>query len=105
MRAGLLTEDIEITRPVESKNEFGEKVLTYEQFYTTKARPIYGGGNRAQENGEILYNYNLSFEIYDYVQVKDTDHILYEENEYRILSIEHNKHQMKKIVRVEKVND
>lgn len=105
MRAGLLDTEIDITRPVTTKNEFGEKVLTYEPFYTTKARVVYNGGNRAQENGEILYNYNLSFEIYDYVKILDTDHILYEENEYRILSIEHNKHQMKKIVRVEKVND
>ena len=105
MRAGLLNEIIEITRPVTTKNQYGEKELTYEPFYTTKARVVFGGGNRAQENGEILYNYSLSFEIYDYVKILDTDHILYEENEYRVLSVEHNKHQMKKVVRVEKVND
>lgn len=105
MRAGLLDTDIEITRPVTSKNQFGEKELEYQFHYQTKARVVYNSGNRALENGEILYNYSLSLEVYDYVDVADTDHVTYEGQEYRILSIEHDKHLMKKTLRVEKVNE
>ena len=105
MRAGLLDTPIDIKRAVVSKNKYGEKVQTYEPVYNTKARVIYNSGNRAVENGEILHNYSITFEVWDYVTVLDTDYVYYEEADYRILSIEHDKHQQKKILRCDKVNE
>lgn len=105
MRAGLLTEIINILRPALSRNEFGEQEETYEKHYTTKARVINNSGNREDTNGELRISYIKTFEVWKYVDIKDTDWIEWEGKRYRILSIDLDKVQQKKTIKTEEVNE
>lgn len=105
MRSGLLTEDITILRPEVTINDYGEKDQEYKEHYKTRAYVIHKSGNREIENQEILHSYIKTMEIWSYVDVKDTDWVLYDEKKYRILSIELVKKQLKKVLTVELVNE
>lgn len=105
MRAGLLTEIITILRPVITKNEFGEDEETYKKHYVTRARVINNSGNREIDNNEIHNSYTKTFEMWKYVDIKETDWIDWNDKKYRILSIDLDKTQQKKTVKTEQVNE
>lgn len=105
MRAGLLTELITIKRRVTTTNESGQKEHKYVKLRTTRARVIYSSGNRTIENKDILWDYHYKFEVWDYVDVNEKDLIVYDKKEYRIKSINHDKHQQKKIITTELITE
>ena len=105
MRSGLLTEQIKILRPEITRNAFGEQEEEYKDHYTTKARVLHNSGRRSVENGEILYSYEKTVEVWKYVDVVETDFIELDGKQYRILSIEDDKTQQKKIITIELIND
>jgi head-tail adaptor len=105
MRAGLLKEIITIVSPVISVNDYGEQTTEWEDKYTTRARLKHDSGARVENNGEIFYSYVKTLEIRDYVPVDEFDRILWNDKAYRILDIEPDKDAMKKIIRIELVND
>lgn len=105
MRAGLLTELIDIKRRVTKVNESGQKEHTYSVINTTRARVIYTSGNRTIENKDILWDYQYKFEVWDYVDVNEKDIIVHDKKEYRIKSINHDKHQQKKIITTELITE
>ena len=105
MRSGLLTEQIKILRPEITRNAFGEQEEEYKDHYTTKARVLHNSGRRSVENGEILHSYEKTVEVWKYVDVVETDFILLDGKQYRILSIEDDKTQQKKIITIELIND
>lgn len=105
MRAGILKEKIEIITPQITTNDYGEQTTEWVLKYSTRARLIHTSGNRIEPNSEIFYSYTKTLEIRDYVPVDDFDRIIWNEKQYRILDIEPDESQMKKIIRVELVND
>ena len=105
MRSGLLTEQIKVLRPEITRNAFGEQEEEYKDHYTTKARVLHNSGRRSVENGEILHSYEKAVEVWKYVDVVETDFILLDGKQYRILSIEDDKTQQKKIITIELIND
>ena len=105
MRAGLLTERIEILQPDVATNDFGEETTNWVSIYTTKARLVHTGGNRMNVNDEILYTYTKTFQIRNYVPVQDFYRILWNGKQYRILDIEPEKQQQQITIKTELVND
>ncbi len=105
MRAGLLTEEIEILAPQVSTNDFGEETTEWNSVYSTKARLVHTGGNRTIENDEIFYGYTKTFQIRYYVQVQEYYRILWNGKQYRILDIEPDKQQQQITIKTELVND
>ena len=105
MRAGLLTELIKIKRRVTKVNESGQKEHKYTDLRTTRARVIYTSGARDIENKDIVWEYQYKFEVWDYVDVTEKDIIEYDTKEYRIKSINHDKHQQKKIISTELITE
>ena len=105
MRAGLLSELITIKRRVTTTNESGQKEHKYVNLKTTRARVIYSSGNRTIENKDIVWDYQYKFEVWDYVDVNEKDLIEYDGKEYRIKSINHDKHQQKKIITTELITE
>ena len=105
MRAGLLKEKIDIITPKIATNDYGEQTTEWELKYPTRARLIHTSGNRIEPNGEIFYSHMKTLEVRSYVPVDDFDRIIWNEKQYRILDIEPDEGQMKKIIRVELVND
>ena len=105
MRAGLLTETIQIFEKELIVNEFGEETETWNLKYTTKARLIHNGGDRVIENSEVFFAHTKTFELRYYVPIGDYDRIVWENKKYRILNIEPNKAQMKLTVKTELIDD
>ena len=105
MRAGLLDTEVKILRPEITRNAFGEQEEEYKEHYTTKARVLHNSGRRAIENGEIFHQYEKTIEVWKYVDVVETDFIEFDGKQYRILSIEDDKTQQKKIITIELIND
>lgn len=105
MRAGLLTERINVLQPVVTTNDYGEETTTWQNVYNTKARLVHTGGNRMNVNNEIFYNYTKTFQIRSYVPIQEYDRILWDGKQYRILDIEPDRQQQQITVKTELVND
>jgi len=59
----------------------------------TRAKVSYSSGNRANENNEIVFAYEVLFTMRIYHQISERMRIIWKNREYRILSIERNKEQ------------
>ena len=105
MRCGQLKEKIDIYRPITAQNEFGEMVQEYRPWYCTRARAISNCGSRTLLNNEIFYPYRKRFEVHQYGDVKETDIIHYDNKKYRILSIDLDRSQMKKVIMTELIDE
>lgn len=105
MRCGLLNEKIDIYRPISNQNEFGEIVQEYRPWYCTRSRILSNGGSRTLLNNELFYPYRKIFEVHQYVDVKETDIIHWEGKKYRILSIDLDRSQMKKVIMTELIDE
>ena len=105
-RAGLLTKRITILEPQSVKNAYGELVQKYVEKYHTRARVFDQSGDRTQENGEIYYAYNKTFQVRSYVPVNDIDLVSYNGKKYRITSIEdRTEEENDKLIYGEQVNE
>lgn len=105
MRAGLLTEEIEIIENVVTVNDFGEETEEWVSKYKTKARLVHDGGDRTIINGEIFYSNAKTFQVRYYVPIDDFDRIKWDNKIYRVRNIEPDKKKMNKTIKAELVND
>lgn len=88
LRAGQLTERIEILTTNVVKNEYGEEETNYTHKFFTRAAVRQTGGARTEENSEIVYPYSKEFIVRFYHKIEDTDIIEWRGTRYRILSID-----------------
>lgn len=106
MRAGLLTEVIKVEKPVVLQNEYGATDEIWETFIeNTKAQVNYSSGNRANENNEIVFNYEVIFIVRIYHQIDENMRIIWKNKKYRILSLEENKAQQSLTIKTELINE
>ena len=105
MRCGLLKDKIDIYRPITSQNEFGEMIQEYKPWYCTRSRVVSNGGSRELMNNEIFYPYRKIFYIHQYVDVNEKDLIHWKDKRYRILSIDLDRTQMKKVIMTELIDE
>lgn len=106
MRAGLLSDIIEIYRPTSEVNEYGEKIQTYGLLYSTRARVEHNGGSRTNDNNEIFYDYQKAFTVRAYVPICESDQIEFEGKRYRVLSIENRRRDYNdKVIITELINE
>lgn len=105
MQAGLLTERIIIEKPITQQNGFGANAIKWTEFVTTRAGVTYSNGNRANENNEIVYIYTVVFKIRYYHKVTEFMRITWNDQKYRILSIQADKHKLYKLINAELIND
>lgn len=105
MRAGLLTEQIEILSPEITKNSFGEESTEWKLSYRTRARVLHDSGNRATVNDEIFYQYIKTFIVRLYTPISNFDRIRWNDKIYRVLDIEPDKALQQLTIKTELVND
>lgn len=105
MRAGTLTETITVLNPKVDINDVGEQITEYKEVYTTKANVTHSTGNRNVENTEVVYNYSKTFRTRYYLKISEFDRILWNNKQYRILSIEPNKQYQELIITAELINE
>lgn len=92
MKAGLLSSTIAVEKPEVVSDEFGANTLKWvKHIDKTRAKVTYSSGNRANENNEIIFTYEVIFTVRHYHSITERMRILWEGNKYRILSIERNK--------------
>lgn len=105
MQAGILNNIIVVQRPKVVKNEYGANVIQYNNIITTRAYIKNNSGNRANENGEIVYNYIKSFTVRYYNDVRETDIIIWNNKKYRITDIDEYRDKQYKVINTELIND
>ena len=89
IRAGLLDKIITIKKPLSNtKNDFGEDEITYDSGTDTRARVVFQADNRTIENGELVFPQSLKITVRSYVSVTNDSIVVWNDNEYRILSID-----------------
>ena len=91
MRAGKLKEFIVIQSLNVISNEYGEEERSeYCDKIRTRADVVKNGGNRTNENGEIVFDYSKTFIVWDYFDEIVNEHvrIIYERKPYRIITKE-----------------
>ena len=104
MRAGILTDVIEVLKLEQSTNDFGEQFDLYVPCCKTRAQVTPISGGRADDNHEIFYAHTYKFIVRRYVKVDDFDRILWKGKQYRILNIDDDHAYNQKIINAELVN-
>lgn len=103
MQAGSLKYIIEIFSPKKDKNEFGENTIDYVSIGKFRAGKKYNSGSRTTENNEIIYDSNLTFNVRKYVPIDEECQVKFNDNMYRILSLNDDELLQQKIIIVEKI--
>lgn len=91
MDSAKLTEPIQIYQLVETRTPSGAMDRDYEYKCSTSAFVRYASGNRTIDNEQIFYSVDRQFIVRHYVPVVETDEIRWNNQRWRILSIDRNK--------------
>lgn len=105
MKASDLKYTIDIYKLTISTSPYGDTKRTWTKRCTTRARVNYSSGSRTIENDEIFYMVDREFIIRHYVPVEETDIIVWNDDKWRILSIDHNHEYNNIFIRTTKIMD
>ena len=105
MQAGRLTEIIYFYKLVKVKTETGSEDNTYILDHKCRAKVSYSGGDRVEENGDILFSHHIIFEIRSGLKFDELYRIKWNDGMYRILCIEQDKHNQSTRIITELIND
>ena len=87
MRAGLLTESIQVKRPVVTTNALGEQVMTYSDLYSTRARLVRHNRNRDNVDGNTTMTNNIVLQVRSYHDIQQNDIIIYKGATYNVTMV------------------
>lgn len=105
MRAGLLTEGIDIQRPIIERSDYGENTQTWATAISTRAQVKWNSGSRANENNEIVWGNYTDFTVRIYHNVDEQMRLIYRGHKYRIIAINLNRHEQSLTIRTELINE
>lgn len=88
MQAGLLNRQIEVYKPVTLTNTVGSTTTTWTKVFETRASVRQTGMSRGQQVNEIFYPTTKEFIIRSYHHIDEFYRIKYQNNFYRIVSID-----------------
>lgn len=103
MNSADLKERIKIYSLCTTATVYGDTHDEYMYNYTCRARVNYASGNRTVENDAIFYAVDREFIVRSYVPVHDTDIIVWNDEQWRILSIDRSKALNDIIIRTTKI--
>lgn len=87
MQAGLLKHIITFEQPVVIEDDYGANSVEWQFYKTTRASVKEESGNRANENNEIVFNYNVKFTVRHFHNLSENMRIIWKNRKYRILNI------------------
>lgn len=105
MKASDLDKIIDIYELNITTSPYGDTKRTWTKKYSTRARVNYSSGNRTIENDEIFFTVDREFIMRHYVPIEDTDIIVWNNDKWRVLTIDHNHEYNDIIVRTTKIMD
>lgn len=105
MQAGLLNRQIEVYKPMNLTNSVGASTTQWNRIYTTRANVRQIGMNRGQQVNEIFYPNTKEFIIRSYHHLDEFYRIKYQNNFYRIVSIDRRREMNDIVIIAELVNE
>lgn len=105
MRAGAYENKIRILKHVVERTESGSQEEFWKPDVYTRASLDYHTGSRTDDNHEVFYEYTITFIVHRYVKVEEFDRIMFNNKQYRILSIVDDRHGNHKTIETELVNE
>lgn len=105
MQAGRLNEVIEIYKPEVERNQYGGQETNYTLYKKTRSAIRQISGRRTEENNEIVYDYDRQFVVRYYIDIEDLDVIKWNNNRYRVLSIDPLKSTQEKVIYTQLINE
>ena len=105
MRAGGLKHRIEIQSNIETINEFGERVKSWETTITTKADILFKDGSSTMKNQEVFTEYKVDFRVRNYHQVNENMQIIFSDKKYKIEAVLPNYEKSMTLLKTTKINE
>ena len=105
MRAGLLTETIQVLQPTVTINEVGEQITSYGLKATIKARNVVHREIQTNLNGDVSYPKQYTLEVRLYQNIDDYDRIRWNGKDYSIISLQVDKPLMCKRLEIAEINE
>ena len=105
MWAGLRSEAVDIMRYVFSQNDTGEQVQELVKVYEIRAKVEHMSGSRSVRNEEIIYPYQKRFVFRYKAPVNEDNLIRWQNNLWRVLSIDNDRDMMQCVVLTEIVQE
>ncbi len=105
MRAGAYENIIKILKHSVIQTASGQQKESWEVIKQTRANVRQTSGNRTDQNNEVFYEYMKTFIVHKFVEVDEFDRIEYNGKQYRILSIDEDRHLNQKTIMTELVNE
>lgn len=105
MQAGMYKEKVAVFVPQLSRNEFGEKVQTYEFLFMMWANVEYRSGARVVLNDEVINDYSKTFTARPYYTLNEKMLIEYDNKRWIITSIEKSKERNEMVIQTTLYND
>lgn len=105
MNSGRLRYDITIQKPTIVQNDYGANSIEWEDIIHTKADVTFDQGTRGYMNDELVFVYPKVFTVRYYHKVKDEYRILWNDQKWRILSLEPDLKKQSLTIRTELINE
>ena len=103
--AGLLNKRIEVYKPVTLTNAAGYISIKWTKVFETRANVRQTGMSRVQQINEIFYPTTKEFIIRSYHQLDEFHRIKYQNNFYRIISIDRRREMNDILIIADLVNE
>lgn len=105
MQAGLLNRTIEVYKPLSLTNAVGSNTIQWTKMYETRANVRQTGMSRGQQVNEIFYPTTKEFIIRSYHHIDEFHRIKYQNNMYRIISIDKRREMNDIVIVADLVNE
>lgn len=105
MDSGQLKDRIYIYELEITRSPYGNTNRKWVCKYSTRARVNYSSGTRGELNDELFYTVEREFIVRHYVPVVDTDIIVWNNEKWRIISIDRNRQYNNIFIRTTKIMD
>ena len=105
MVSSKLRDRIDIYKEIKSETDFGETKTSYEFKYSCRAFVQYANGTRTVDDDEIFYAVDRNFIVRSFVPVYNTDVIHWNDQRWRILSIDRDYHYNNIVIRTTLINE
>lgn len=103
--AGLLNRQIEVYKPITLTNAVGSKSITWTKMFETRANVRQTNMSRGQQVNEIFYPTSKEFIIRSYHHIDEFHRIKYQNNMYRIVSIDRRREMNDILILADIVNE
>lgn len=105
MQAGLLKDYIEVLRCVTTRDDFGGEIQQWISYWKGRARVQFASGRRIEDNGEIFNSVTKKVTVRKQIGVDVKMRVRYNDQLYRIITIDSRRSDMSAVLTCELINE